>query len=536
MTSGSYQNNKGYKITYENEGVFLTVYKSDSIFSRVNESELLNYINRKKIRNYNANIISEVIKKREGKPVRIAEPQEEEPIDAGIEIIVSQDKMKAWVKLTPPEGNGKPATVESIVSALYSKGIVFGMIEKNIRELVDNPVYNQQILVAEGVPPENGKEGEVRFLIDIRKDRKPTVMEDGTVNYKDMNLIENITAGQKLAELIPPIPGKEGKNIVGTVLKPIEGKPAVLPKGRNVSISEDRQSLIADIDGQLLYADGKISVFATYEVMADVDNSTGNIKFIGNVVVRGNVLSGFEIEAGGNIEVNGVVEGAILKAGGNIILRRGMHGIEKGMLIAGGDIVSKYIERAKAQAGGNIFAEAIMHSDIQCGNKLELGGRKGLLVGGSARVGNLIELKSLGSPMYTSTIVEVGVDPYIRERFKILKNELAEMEEAHLKASQAVALLNKLNEAGQLTQEKRELLAKSTRSKFYYQKRIKETNDEMAQIQQKIQSGINGRIKVYNSVYPGVKVSIGNSTIYIKEEVQYCTLYSDGGDIRFGSL
>lgn len=530
------QNNSGFDLTYEKDGVYLTVHKSVDFSSRINETELLNVLNRKKIRNYNAKAISDALKSRDGQPVKIAEPQEEATVDASIEVIISDDKMQAYVKLTPPEGDGAPPTVEGIVQALYSKGVVFGMIEEKIRGLAENPVYFQQVLVAEGIPAENGTNGRVNFLVDIHKDRKPTIQPDGTVNYKDMDLIENITAGQKLAELVPPVPGKPGKNIVGTVLKAIDGKPAVLPKGKNVIVSDDGQELYAAIDGQLLYADGKISVFSTHEVKANVDNSTGNIKFIGNVLVRGNVLSGFEIEAGGNIEVEGVVEGAILKAGGNIILRRGMHGNGKGVLKAGGDIVAKYIESSTVEARGNINAEAIMHCDLKCGNNLIIGGRKGLLVGGTARVGSYVELKYLGSQMSTVTVVEVGVDPELRERLKFLKADIIKMEESCTKANQAITLLNKMSKVAPLSPEKREILAKSTRSKFYYEKQIMEYKKEIAEIEELIQRGASGRIKVLSSVYPGVRVAIGNSMLYIKEEAQYCTLYSDGADIRIGPL
>ena len=62
--------------------------------------------------------------------------------------------------------------------------------------------------------------------------------------------------------------------------------------------------------------------FASYEVQADVDPTTGNIYFVGNVIIRGNVLSGFSVEAGGNVEVWGVVEGAVIKAGGDIISKK----------------------------------------------------------------------------------------------------------------------------------------------------------------------------------------------------------------------
>lgn len=528
--------NEGFSITYEKDGVYLTVYKPKGLVSRVNDTDIITVINRKKIRNFNATKVTEAVLHSDGVPVKIAEAQEEASVDCGVEIIVSEDKMQGFVKLIPPEGNGKLATADAIKQALYSRGVVFGIKEDRIGELVENPVYDQLILIAEGVPPVNGRNGEIRYLVNLQKDRKPTVNADGTVNYKDMDLIENITKGQKLAEIIPPVPGQNGKNIVGTELKAIDGRPAAIPRGRNVVLSPDGDALLADIDGQLLYVDGKVSVFSTYEVKADVDNSTGNIKFIGNVSVRGNVLSGFEIEAGGNIEVDGVAEGAILKAGGDIILRRGMHGNGKGVLVAGGNIVAKYIESSTVEARGNIYAEAIMHSDVKCGTKLELGGRKGLLVGGTVRVGQSVELKSLGSQMSTTTILEVGVDPNLRERLKFLKTDIINMEEGLLKANQAITLLNKMKNAGQLTLEKREILAKSTRARFYYENKINEYRKEIASIEEALQQGANGRIKVLGSMYPGVKVSIGNSMLYVKEEVQYCTLYSDGADIRIGPL
>jgi len=534
MSSGTTKNDKGFELTFKNDGVYLTVYKAVGFFDRVNEDEVLNTIRRKKIQNYNANIISEAVRKSEGIPVKIAEAQEEQKIDSTVEVVVSEDKMAAFVILTPPEAGGSPPTLEAIVKALHSKGVVWGLNENRIRELVENPVYNAQIQVAEGVPAVNGKNGEVKFLFDINKERKPTIMEDGTVNYKEMNLVDNVAKGQKLAELIPPVPGKHGKNVVGTELKAIDGKRAYIPRGRNVVLSDDGNELFAAIDGQLMYVDGKINVFPTYEVPANVDNSTGNIKFVGNVTVRGNVLSGFEIEAGGNIEVDGVVEAAFLKAGGDIIIRRGMHGNGKGVLIAGNNIVSKYIESASAQAQNDIKCEAIMHCDIKCGNKLELSGRKGLLVGGIARVGKLVELKYLGSQMSTVTIVEVGVDPNLRERLKFLKSEIPVIEENLLKANQAIALLNKLKQTGELSMEKRELLAKSTRTRFVCESTLIKYKQEIEEIEEKLQHGANGRIRVQGSVFPGVRVAIGKSMLYIKEEAHYCSLYSDGADVRIG--
>jgi len=536
MTGEGLPRSTNYSIEYKQDGVYLTVFTSTSFLDKVNENDILNHIARKKVHNYNANLISDAVKKSDGVPVKIAEAQDEVTIDTVIEAVTSQDKMQGFIIITAPEGGGNPPTIEAIIRALHDKGIICGINEERIHQLLENPVYGASVLVAEGIPAKNGKNGEVRYLIDIRKDRKPIIMEDGTGNYKEMNLIENITKDQKLAELIPPVMGQNGMNVVGTELKAVDGKPAVIPRGRGVYLSRDGQELFAEIDGQLMVVDGKINVFANYEVKADVDNSTGNIKFIGNVTVRGNVLSGFEIEAGGDIQIDGVVEAAVLKAAGNIVLRRGMVGGGKGCIIAGGDVIAKFVESSNIEVRGDLKAEALMHCDIKCGNSIVLGGKKGLLVGGTARVGRLVDVKSLGSSLSTTTIVEVGVDPHLRERLKFLKSDIVNMEEGLTKSNQAIALLNRLKSAGPLNEEKQEILAKSTRAKFFYENKLMEYKREIAEIEEKLQHGANGKIKISGSAYPGVRVAIGNSMMYIKEEIKYCSLYSDGADIRVGSL
>lgn len=527
------KNKKPFELTYGSDGVYLTVFRNP--YARVEEVDVINEIRHKKIRNFNASIISDTVKKAMGQPVKIAEKQVEEKIDAVVEISTSPDKMKAFIKISEPEGGGKPAGLQEIAWQLKQAGVIYGINEQTVHALVQNPIYNQNILIAEGLAPINGKNGEITFLVDIHKDRKPIIMEDGSVNYRDLDYIESVHKGQKLCEMSEPTKGIDGKNVVGTVLRAIDGKPAKMIRGRNVYTGEDNLSLYAEIDGQVMYLDGKLSVFATYEVPADVDNSTGNINFIGNVTIRGNVLAGFVVDVGGNVEVAGVVEGATIKAAGNIILRRGMTGNGKGVLIAGGDIIAKYIENSTVEAGNDIKAEAIMHSDIKCGNRLELGGRKGLLVGGTARVGKEIQAKVIGSVMATSTTIEVGIDPHMRERYKFLRSEIIKLEENSKKANQAITLLRKLESAGALTEEKKEILDKSIRSKIYFDSRHAEYKQEIAELEEKLQQEVKGRIRVDNYLYPGTRISIGAASMHVKETLQHCSLYKDGADVRVGA-
>lgn len=524
-----------YELLFKEDGVYLCVYPPEGDGRRLELKEVLERLARKKVRNFDRGKVELAVARADKVPVKIAEPQEEERIDATVKVTVSPDKMKAYVTFTPPD-NGRMLTLEEVLDELSKNGVIYGINRTNLETLVKYPVYNEMICIAEGTPPVNGENGKVEFHFDIKRDHRPTILEDGRVDFRELNLIQNIEKGGVLCSLIPPTPGKPGKTVAGTDIPALDGKPAVLPRGRNVVVSEDGTQLVAGIDGQISYIDGKVSVFATHEVKADVDNSTGNINFIGNVVVMGNVLSGFTIEAGGNVEVMGVVEGATIRAGGDIILRRGMQGMGKGILISGGDIIARYIENSNVEARNDIKAEAIMHSNVKCGNKLELSGRKGLLVGGSCKVGKEIIAKVIGSHLATVTEIEVGVDPTVRERYKAVRDEIVQMETDLRKAEQAIAILRKMELSGTITPEKKEMLAKSMRTRVYYSSRLMELKEELGQLEAKLQQEAYGKVRCYNIIYPGTRVAIGSCMMYVKENLHYCTLYRDGADIRVGPV
>lgn len=528
--------NDGFvEIRYSADGVYLAVFPPEEDGKRVELNAVMDRLERKQIRNVNREAVELAVRKADKTSLRIADVQEEISVNSTVSVLVAPDRMKAYVTFTPPE-NGRMLTMEEVLEALSKSGVIFGINRTNLETIVKYPVYNEMLSVAEGIPPVGGQNGRIEFHFDTKRDGKPTIMEDGRVDFRELNLIQSVNQGDVLCTLIPPVPGTVGKTVLGTDVPAQEGKPVVLPKGRNVGVSEDGLNLVAGISGQVSYMDGKVNIFATYEVSADVDNSTGNIYFVGNVVIRGNVLSGFAVEAGGNVEVWGVVEGAVIKAGGDIILRRGMQGMGKGLLTSGGDIIARYIEHSNIEAKNNIKSEAIMHSNIKCGNKLELSGRKGLLVGGSCKVGKEITAKVIGSHMATVTEIEVGVDPTLRERYKAMREEVNVMETDMKKAEQAVTLLRKLEAAGVITPDKQEMLAKSVRTKVYLANRITELKEELALIENNLQQDANGKIRCYNFIYPGTRVTIGSCHMFVRENLEYCTLYRDGADVRVGPV
>ncbi|MGE4282177.1 MAG: DUF342 domain-containing protein [Clostridia bacterium] len=524
---------RGYDLYYREKGVFLIVSASDECGKIVSIEEIVSFINRKQIKDYDKDRLLEAINEKIGQEVEIAPPQQEYRVDAQLKIYVYPNKMQAAIVISPPDGGIMPSA-QQIMTDLMNEKIIFGIDQKTVKTISEYPIYDQEIIIAHGNNPVHGENAKMKYHFELSKNTIPKILEDGKVDFRQLDLIENVHAGDVLITMTPPTPGTPGKNVLGEEVPAIPGKLLTLPKGKNVEISEDGLKLTASIDGQVVLADKKVNVYALYEVNGNVDNAVGNINFIGNVVVKGNVMTGFNIEAGGTVEVQGVVEGAEIKAKGDIILHRGMQGLGKGSLISGGNIVAKYIENSSLSARGNITSEAIMHSYIQCGGVLSLAGRKGLIVGGTARVGKEIIAKVIGSPMATITEVEVGLDPILRERHKELKSEIASAEDEAKKTEQAIELLKRLESSNRLDEAKKEILIKSMKTKIFLGSKILELKREYLDITEKIEQEGNGKIKVENVVYPGTKFSIGSCMLYIKENIKYSTFYRDGADIRVG--
>ncbi len=96
------------------------------------------------------------------KTVKIAEAQEEVKIDASVKVFITPDKMKASIMLIPPDG-GETLEMDKILTILKEHGVKYGFDMETLENISKYPVYNENILVAEGVLPVNGENGRIKF-------------------------------------------------------------------------------------------------------------------------------------------------------------------------------------------------------------------------------------------------------------------------------------------------------------------------------------------------------------------------------------
>ncbi|NMA85997.1 MAG: DUF342 domain-containing protein [Tissierellia bacterium] len=454
---------------------------------------------------------------------------------------ITRDGMEAYITLIDEkrfleESNeisiGKEKEIKRIIEEIKSK-IQIGLMEDVLISILYNKIYDEKFLIAEGIQPIAGKDGYVKFHFDLDKKLIPKVYDDGTVDYRELDIVNNVKKGDILAELIPAEEGKDGLKINGEAIRYKPGKPPYIRYGKNVEPSEDGDFLISSTNGLVKLDGNRIIVSEVFEVQ-NVNNQTGNIYFNGAVLVRENALNGFQIKADGDVEVHGVVEGAYIENGGNLIIRRGVQGYNRETIKTKGNITTKFVENAIIHADGNIVAEAIIHSQISCRKNINLIGKRGLIVGGVCRAGLEISAKTIGSSMATSTTLEVGVDPEALKKREQLESDIGVAEDNLDKITKSLILLENLKKANRLDQEKTQMYLRliSTRDTLLQELQIK--RKEYEELEKSTENYSRGIVKVSGTIYPGVKIIIGNSTYFVRDEMEKCRFYREEGEIKIG--
>ncbi len=449
-------------------------------------------------------------------------------------IQLSQDKLKAFIHFFQPE-EGEELSLEAIQQLLKKMNIVYGVKTDVLEELIKKHEFYKDYLVAEGKPSILGKDAEIEYLFPTELDCRPQRMEDGSVDYHQLNLLARVERGKVITQLIPEIEGEDGMNVLGQEIRAPKPKTKKLRFGKNVKVSQDGLGLIAAKNGHVKLEKDKVVVYDYFEVNSNVDSSTGDIQFDGTVIINGNVLTGFSISAT-DIEVYGVVEGATLRAKGNVTVSRGIRGMGKCFIKADGNIGAKYIENSEVISGGRIVSEAILHSFVSAKEEIIVDGKKGMISGGDVRSGIQVEAKILGSHMGTITNIDVGVDPKLLDEYNEI-TQLVDKSRAEVhKLGQVITLLNKKKMTdGDLDSDKQKMLVSATRNKILTSNELSKNEKRLEEIMDWLKHKNNGKVKIMGSAYPGVRVTIGNVKYYVREEIKYCTLYQDGADIKLGS-
>jgi uncharacterized protein len=230
---------------------------------------------------------------------------------------------------------GLELTREHVAEKLKSLQVVHGIDWNAIDRMIAGKQYDRGQIIAQATPGKPGRDAGIAEKIKIDSDLKPVVGKDGKADYKNVDNIHQVKKGEVLAVKTPAVAGTASTDIFGKSQPAAASKDAQFKLGANTAVSADGLELQAAVSGYVYHNAGAICVGVTYVLKGDVDFHTGNLHYLGDIQVLGNVTEGFTVEAEGNVTVEGTVEGAqVISHGAGVTVKSGVFGHGKGRISA----------------------------------------------------------------------------------------------------------------------------------------------------------------------------------------------------------
>ncbi len=524
-----------FQLVHKIGGTFIRLIPPKDGGEALSLNELKEYLDAREVA-YNTGELKEALEGLASEKLVRLNGESMRPCRESYSLYVSSDKMTATVRFYAPSQGAEKLTEEEMISDLKAKRIQYGICSENIEKFFKDRSYCEDVVVAEGEPCQPGVPGRIEYMFSTDRKAKPTLRKDGSVDFHKLNTICPCKKDELLAKVIPAVHGEKGCNVYGEVTKPPAVKEAKLRFGKNISASEDRLEIYSKVDGHVALINGEVFVTNLLE-LENVDVSTGDIEYDGSILIRGNVFSGYSVKATGDIDIKGVVEGAMVESGGNISIARGMNGMSKGMLEAKGHVVSKYLENAHVSAGSYVAAEAVLHSQVYAGTEILVTGRKGFITGGKVMASNKVAVKTLGSTMGASTVVTVGLNPELKKKQAMLLQEMQEIRKSIASIEPVLlAVIQKKQMSISVSDEKMKNIRRLAIIRQKQKRKLENIYAELDELDDILMASENPAVEVEDAVYPGTKICIQDVSMVIKSTIKYCRFIRSEGEVKMTVL
>lgn len=463
---------------------------------------------------------------------------------------ISPDKTQVYFINLPQNEPTKYPSLEELQLLLKQLEITFGFNAERWVEILASLEAGTEteymVLIAEGRRAEPGRDAAFEWAVEIGGDKKiGKILDDGTIDYRERGLITVVQENDILGRLVPPEPGVVGKDVYGNELRP--------PNPVNIEVVTDSRiyaepeddgviAFFAEVSGGISTSTKEkvvnnrtsrrinIGVNPTSSIEGDIDYSTGNIDFNGDVVIGGSVQSQFSVRATGSVTIGGYVEtGAYITAGTDIIIKRGVIGAST-ELVAGGSVMTKYIQEASVRAGGDVkVGSYVFNASIRATGQVLIAGKgegkSRALVGGLIWAAKGIAAKSIGSPYNTSTKLVAGIDPdhvtradQIRANMHVCEEKQRGMLDRIGVANLDVALIKQKLSFVRSPKDKQKILmlVKRVAKVAELEQNLQDEMEEIAESQRQL--ALRTRVSVQKELFAGVELRIGELTHIINDD------------------
>lgn len=431
---------------------------------------------------------------------------------------ISYNEMEAYLMLPTPivEDN---YVLADVLETLKLNGVKIGIDETKISTMISERLYDREMLVAKGIDVVDGVDAYFEYHFDTNLNKVPTHREDGSVDYWSIHSVELVEKGQVVATYHEPIMGSNGMNVKGKMLFAKKARPLPPLAGKGFERSEDNKTYTSLMDGKIEMQNNRILISNVHEIYGDVGIKTGNIDFRGDVIVHGNIPTGAVIRATGSVTVDGTVEGALIDANKDVIIRGGMLGKGKGMIKSKGDVHAKFLEYATVKADGSVNIGSAINCDITTNGKLYLKGKHASVVGGIIHAATGIEASTIGNDYGVKTEVYAGVNLKVKKEINYHENCIKEAQDMIDKINMGLKQLDDAVKAGAQMDPNDSRRASLLRTKIVKQADLATHTQQLNKMSEVVACAQGASITALHNVYSGVVVGI-NAAVHNVEETQ----------------
>jgi len=338
------------------------------------------------------------------------------------------DNMLLQVDLYPIDHDNQPLTPEKLKNIILETGILADFIDEKALENAVKLLHEQNepledIVLAQGVPPEIGEDAKLDFSFNMEPDKSSVKQYMGS---------RKAIAGDVLCVKHPRIIGKvAGKDLFGKEIKPFSGRDFNLLAGNGTKMSEDGSKIYATVNGVAIVKkdDKKVSALSytqTFprEVQLRIDPLTviessrtveivtkNSLEIQGTVQRNSNIVSEGEIFVLGNVEPDSKIH-----SGGDILIEGN---IDKGSLIASKNIFAGgEVTESTLSAKGTVKVEGTLRNSRVVGENVEIDRLVNSTIVASKRV--VIRHVEQDEAEVLS-VIKVGLKEY--QRMKVTEND-----------------------------------------------------------------------------------------------------------------
>lgn len=336
------------------------------------------------------------------------------------------------------------------------------------------PAKGASTVIARGLAPLPGTPMRVECSFNAERKIELRVAPDGRVDHHNLGLLETIEPGEELGRVFPEIPGTPGSDVFGQELPPPPMPQPRYMAGKGVQEREEEGVRLFEAleGGQPVFANNTFSVHQELLLQGDVDLTTGDIVFLGNVNITGTLKKGFKVRCEGDVSVQGFIEGGVVEATGAVVVKGGIRG--GGQITAGTSLDAFFIENSNVFCKGDAhILQNVIQSQLTVEGNLLV---DNALIGGQIFVCGTLQAKAIGSRAGTATGLVLSPGEYWAKALAAKEKELQ--------------LLTEMGEAGTPEQ----------------QAMFRVLEEAIAQIKERLANPGIPRVRATEAMYPGVLI------------------------------